>query len=70
METSTFEELILNTLHSQPPTPRNPARETAERLMYTGETPEAFYARRAPLEALWNGFMAASRQQSATEATA
>jgi len=30
--------------------------------MYTGETPEEFYARRAPLENLWTGFMAGMRR--------
>jgi hypothetical protein len=30
--------------------------------MYTGETPEEFYARRAPMENLWNGFMAGLRR--------
>ena len=28
--------------------------------MYTGETPDEFRARRAPLENLWNGFMGAA----------
>jgi len=28
--------------------------------MYTGETPEEFHARRAPLENLWGAFMASS----------
>ncbi|MDR6794847.1 hypothetical protein J2X12_002858 [Pseudarthrobacter oxydans] len=40
-----------------PPTPRNPAVEASERLMYTGETAEQFYARRKPLEDLWNEVM-------------
>jgi hypothetical protein len=37
-----------------PPTPRNPALESVEPRMYTGETPAEFFARRQPLEALWN----------------
>jgi hypothetical protein len=39
-------------------------RTVQSELMYTGETAEEFYARRRPLENLWNGFMAGmSRQQ-------
>lgn len=30
--------------------------------MYTGETPEEFYARRQPLADLWSGLMSPSRQ--------
>lgn len=44
----------------------NPAesfQKRPARLMRTGETPEQFAARRQPLEALWDAFMAPVRRQ-------
>lgn len=48
------EQRVMEQPRNQPPTPGNPA------LMYTGETLDEFFARRQPLEALWNQFMASN----------
>jgi hypothetical protein len=57
-----IEDRIMSERRPQPmpPTPPNPTLESTEPLMYTGETMDDFYARRKPLEALWNQFMAAN----------
>jgi len=66
LEASEIEERIMAERRPQamPPSPRNPALEWTEPLMYTGETRGEFYSRRQALEGLWNGFMAniANRQ--------
>lgn len=52
------EQRVMEATRNQPPTPANPA--AGQRLMYTGETEDEFYARRQPLEALWTSFMASN----------
>lgn len=40
-----------------PPTPRNPALESAESLMRSGETAQAFRDHRKPFELAWAAFI-------------